>query len=181
MKNLQQTLSNAVEVAKGAKVPVSSSELTPEQRKAVGYFFARLKMISSQQYDLLMPDSKTESLIKREYAPHLIAFTKNQIDIGLEAFHSLRQRGDPDYKFLDLDKIIGLIGCNGHKPGEQPPAGIYKPFPKSHRIESETLKSKRKRAGESCLAGLKAMLGEQNRSNQDENKKSNAEVAGSRV
>jgi hypothetical protein len=151
-------LGRAVAQAVGTKAPMGSDQLNDNQRKAVMYFFARLKMISPQQYDLQMPDEKTEQMVKKEFTPHVMNFNFEQIDKGLDLFHQLRQDGDPDYKFLDLDKVVGLIKNGGTKVGDVARAGIYKPFRKDRAIESEKHKTRRQRAGESALSDMKAMF-----------------------
>jgi hypothetical protein len=93
--------------------PISSDQLTKEQRDAVGYFFFRLKAIDPGEFDRHMPDRKTESIIKREYAGSLMGMTKEQMDNGFAALHDLRREGHEDFKFLNIDRVIGLMYESG--------------------------------------------------------------------
>lgn len=138
-----------------AKAPMGSDQLTKEQREAVGYFFVRLKAIDPTQYDTLMPDLKTETLLKREYAPYLKDYTKQQIDRGLEMLHRKRQEGDPDYRWLNIDSVIRLI--EGKVCGEQAPAGIYRYF-EPLGLPDKAAEEKARKAGASELQKLKGMF-----------------------
>lgn len=100
--------------------PVGAEMLSKEQRDAVAYFFFRLKAIDPAEYDRLLPDSKTERIVKREYAGSLIPLSKENMDAGFAYWHKKRQEGDPDFRFLNIDRVIGLMyendsGFRGHK------------------------------------------------------------------
>ena len=144
-----------VKVNQKSRAPVSSDQLTENQRQAVGYFFARLRSVDPVQYDAMMPDEKTEAITKREYAQHIMNFTKDQIDNGIDGLHTHRQQNDPDYKFLNIDKAIGLVANNGHKYASR--AGIYKEFPKA-LPEPPEYKTRRRKAGEAELEKLRGMF-----------------------
>jgi hypothetical protein len=138
--------------------PMSSAELTEEQRNAVGYFFARLRLVNATQYDALMPDEKTEQITKREYAAHLIGFTQEQIDRGLAGLHEMRQMGHPDYRFLDINQAIGLIAHGGVTEGN--PARIHKPFAPL-QLPDKTAQERSKAAGARTLDSLKSLFPEE--------------------
>jgi|GEM_PF-2488232 len=162
MQPLATTLGQAVSRATGVKAPMGADQLTDNQRKAVAYTFARLKMITPQQYDLLMPDDKTEGLVKKEFTPHLMNFHKDQIDIGLDAFHRLRQQGDSDYRFLDIDKIVGLIITGGKAPSEVSRAGMYTEFKdrdEPKQLTDEKQVHRRRKVASSEIDNMKSMLG----------------------
>ena len=151
MKKLSEHLDNPV-----PNGPVGSDQLSPGQRDSIAYFFFRLKTTDPQQYNLIMPGGKTEAAIKREYATHVMNFTRDKIDLGFEQLHKLRQANNPDYNFLNIDKVIGLINGSGMNQGR---AGIHKPFPP--RIEpSEEELSRRQQVGRRELDKIKKMLDE---------------------
>lgn len=137
------------------KRPMGSDQLNQEQRDAVGYFFARLKLFNSAQYDALMPDETTERLTKREYAAHLIGFTRDQIDKGLAAYHDARQSGIKGFEFLDIDRAIGMVKHGGNAEGN--PARIHKPF-EPLALPDKTAQEKARKAGASELEKMRGMF-----------------------
>jgi len=157
MKHIDKVLGNQLANPSDVKRPTQSSELGEQQRRAVVYFFARVRAIDPQQYMILMPDEKTEQLIKQEFSAHVMNFTKDQIDKGMAAWHSLRQEDHKDYKFLNLDKIVGLIANGGNTHGQR--AGLYRhvrpglPVPDSVRQE-------RKKTALAALDSIKGLLDE---------------------
>ena len=132
--------------------PVSSSDLTKEQRDSVGYFFYRLKAIDPLEFDRMMPDEKTEAIVKREYASSLIGIKKPQMDNGFAYLHDKRMSNDPDYRFLNIDKIIGLM----HEGASNAAQKIFTPS----LPEPESAKAERKAKGRERMASLKSMLDE---------------------
>lgn len=135
------------------KGPARSDAFNEPQRQVVAYFFMRLKAADSQQYDVLMPDTNTEQIIKAEYAHHLVNFTPLQIDRGFEQFHKHRQAGDEKYRFLNIDQVIGLIsGCSTGVAAHK----AFKPL----QIESDAQKQQRKALGSKHCAELLKMLSE---------------------
>lgn len=150
MKNIAQIL-NTREVD-NVKRPMGADQLTLPEREAVGYFFVRLKMLDPMQFDNLMPDDKTERLIKREYAPYLRHLTRDKIDAGFAVIHDLRQQGDPEHKFLNIDKIIGVI-CD-RTTGR---AGIYKVF-EPLGLPDKTAEERARKAARPHLDELKGMF-----------------------
>lgn len=130
--------------------------LTDQQKDSVAYFFMRLKVSDPQQYDVLMPDETTEIFVKREYARQVCDFSREKIDQGFKLFHQMRQSGDPDYRFLKIDSVIGLMVHGA--VGEGNPAGIHKYFNPEELIEDQGAKERAKEAGESELAKMRGMF-----------------------
>lgn len=89
--------------------PIGSGELTKDERDAVGYFFIKLKATAGTQYDSMFQTPTILSVAKREYARHIIKYSREQIDKGFDRFRELKQDGEKDYQFVDIDKIIGLM------------------------------------------------------------------------
>lgn len=134
--------------------PMGSDELTKDQASAVGYFFVRLKMLDPLQYDTMMPDTKTEGLIKREHAAYLKDLTREKIDAGFAIVHEYRQSGDPDFKFLNIDRIVGVIcGSTASR------AGMYKLF-SPIGLPDITAQERAKEAGAKELERLKGLFDE---------------------
>jgi hypothetical protein len=88
-------------------------ELQPEQKDAIGYFFAKLRIIYGNQYLVNYPDEKTEAFAKREYARHIVEITREQMDEGFDLLHQQRQKNADEWRYMDVDKIIGLIKTGG--------------------------------------------------------------------
>lgn len=158
MNQLTETLGKAIASAT-ANRPVGSDELTPEQRDAVGYFFARLKTADPSQYAVLIPSDKTRVALSRTYAPYVKDFTRDQIDAGFDRFHKLRQVGDERFRWLNIDQAIGLVAGTLQLESEanKPPAGMYKYF-EPLALPDKTAEEKARKAGVSELQKLKGML-----------------------
>ena len=137
------------------KTPIGSDQITKEQAGAVGYFFARLQVIDSGQYHQLIPDPATEQVVKREYAAHLMNFSKDQIDKGLAQFHQLRPQGNLDYKFMNVDRIIGLMNdSNGAR------AGMYKSKPPELPEPPDVKQARKAKGRDVCGSILSDLLGD---------------------
>lgn len=100
---------------------VQRAPLTDEQIQIVGYFFARLRVIYGNQYAVNYPDETTEKLAKREYAREICSVTPEKLAKGFEVLHKQRQTNAEAWKYLDIDKIIGLIK-NGAEGVSRPPS-----------------------------------------------------------
>ena len=148
MKNINELMRPGSQVKK----PMGSDELTRQEIDSVAYFFARVKMIDPMFYDLAMPDSTTEAIVKREHAVFVKDLTRDAMDIGFASLHALRQQGEPDYKYLTLDKIIGVICDSSTKP-----AGIYKYF-KPAGIEDKTKREKDREIAKQEIEKIKSIL-----------------------
>ena len=133
------------------KRPMGSDQLTQDQRDSVGYFFLRLKTTDPGEYDRLMPDEKTEAIVKREYASHVMNYRRDKIDQGISDWHAFRQSGDPDYRFLNIDRVVGLIS------GAARSMALYKPFQPS-LPESKSEKEARKKRGREHVQRLRNIL-----------------------
>lgn len=158
MNQLTETLGNVLTAAT-ANRPMGSDELTPVQRDAVGYFFARLKTADPSQYAVLIPSDKTRIALSRTYAPYIKDFTRDQVDAGFDRFHKLRQGGDERFRWLNIDQVIGLIAGTLKLEAEenQAPAGIYKYF-EPLALPDKTAEEKARKAGASELQKLKGMF-----------------------
>ena len=58
--------------------------------------------------DITFPDELLQAA-KAMYAPQLGLFTKEQIVKGIEYLKSEREKGNPDFDWPNLDRIIGSI------------------------------------------------------------------------
>ena len=160
MNDLTTQLGKAMAAATGGEVrkPTGSAEMTKEQSGAVAYFYARLSTIYGPEYMRNFPDEKTEAISKREHGAYIMDFTKDQIDKGMDALHTSRQYGEEQYKWLNVDEVIGLVRSGGNITGDR--VGAYKVFPRSHRLEDQTAKYKRKQEGRKHCEALKGLFGD---------------------
>jgi hypothetical protein len=133
-------------------------QYSQDEQDTVAYFFFKLKAVYLDHCRRMMPDIKTENIIKREYAPHLVGFTRPQINRGFDALHIARREYPSDWEFLNIDKVIGLvISPEGFgDPDYVKPAGIHRVFPKL--LPNKTAEEKAKAAGEKELARLKDLF-----------------------
>jgi len=102
----------------------SAPPLTPLEREAVMYFFAKFKLLDPGAFDAAMPDEKTEKVTKTEFANMIRGFTKERMDAG---FYELKKQigmNEPAYRFLTVAKVVGFIANNGSSEAHR--AGMYK-------------------------------------------------------
>lgn len=146
--------------------PMGSDELSETQRDAVAYFFAHLKAADPSQHDVLIPDDKTSAVLRRFYAPYVKDFSREQIDAGFHRFHQRRQAGDPAFKWLNIDQLIGLTNGTLKLENEdhRAPAGIYKVWPSPYdpnsglALPDKTSREQRNAAARPHLDSLKGLL-----------------------
>jgi len=131
--------------------------LADNERNAVAYFFMKLRIADPRFYDQAMPDETTEKFTKREFSEFIRGFTREKIDKGFLNLHKFLADGHPDYKFLTIQKVIGLVENGG--AGEAVQSGAFKLFPRYIGIEDQTEKAKRYELGKQKSSELLAMLG----------------------
>lgn len=130
--------------------------LADNERNAVAYFFMKLRIADPRFYDQAMPDEKTEKFTKREFSEFIRKFTKEKIDNGFVQLHKLLACGNPDYKFLTIQKVIGLIENGGAGEGVQ--VGAHRLFAPL-ALPDLTAQAKAKQAGAQELSGMLSMFG----------------------
>lgn len=130
--------------------------LADNERNAVAYFFMKLRIADPRFYDQAMPDEKTEKFTKREFSEFIRGFTKEKIDRGFLELNKLLAAGNPDYKFLTIQKVIGLIENGGASEGVQ--AGAYRLFAPL-ALPDKTAQEKARQAGAQELGSLRNLFG----------------------
>ena len=83
---------------------------------------------------------------KRKYAPYIKDYERPEIDAGFHKLHILKQSGDHNFEFMDLDKIIWLIKEEAklarQRHRERLPKAIQTPSDKESALDAiNTLKS----------------------------------------
>jgi hypothetical protein len=131
--------------------------LADNERNAVAYFFMKLRIADPRFYDQAMPDETTEKFTKREFSEFIRGFTKEKIDKGFLNLHKFLADSHPDYKFLTIQKVIGLVENGG--AGEAVQSGAFKLFPRMLGLEDQTEKAKRYELGKKKSSELLSMLG----------------------
>lgn len=152
MQTSNEIVSSYANVQRFETKPLADSE-----RDAVAYFFMKLKIADSRFYDQAMPDETTAKLTKREFSEFIRGFTKEKIDRGFVALHKLLACNNPDYKFLTIQKVIGLIENNGGS-GEGVQAGAHRLFAPL-ALPDITAREKAKQAGAQELGGMLSLFG----------------------
>lgn len=130
--------------------------LADNERNAVAYFFMKLRIADPRFYDQAMPDEKTEKFTKREFSEFIRKFTKEKIDNGFVQLHKLLACGNPDYKFLTIQKVIGLIENGGAGEGVQ--AGAHRLFAPL-ALPDKTAEEKARKAGAQELGSMLSLVG----------------------
>ncbi len=157
MKDLSTVLPGAVAKSLGQDpiAQVRSADLTPEQKGAIKYFYARLERIYLAEYRRQLPDESTERASKSEFGQLIMDIPKATMDKGFDALHEELKITDSQYRFMKLDPVIELIKTGGNVNGHQD--GIYKPFPKALPITQEE-KEKRAVAARGAINDMKELF-----------------------
>jgi len=107
-------------------------------------------VFGSKKMTVTFPDEMLVAA-KRMYASQIGVYTKDQINAGIEYLKTERSKGNPDFEWPNLDRIIGSIKEANrvralHRPYETPTALL------GHD------KAVAKEAGEIHLAKMRAMF-----------------------
>jgi hypothetical protein len=119
--------------------------------QATNYLFGLLAVVfGSKKMTVTFPDEMLVAA-KRMYASKIGVYTKQQINAGIEYLKTERSKGNPDFEWPNLDRIIGSIKEANrvralHRPYETPTALL------GHD------KAVAKAAGEIHLAKMRAMF-----------------------
>lgn len=153
-------------LAASIRAPMTGDQLTEQERVAVAYFFRRLKLVSPAEYDRMFPTPDARKEAQRDYAPYIKNFTRVQIDAGFDRLHTLRQQGDDNHRFLDVDKAIGLVQMAARQGVYSPRSGkfyIPKPDPEAqpeYRLPNVTRKERAEEARNKAMAELATLFTE---------------------
>ena len=149
MSNVQQMIQQAA----SGSTSTQSSELprSKEETQATNYLFGLLAVVyGEKKMSVTFPDEMRVAA-KRMYAPLIGKFTREEIDKGVTFVKEERQKGNPDFEWPNIDRIIGSIKEANrvralHRPYERPAALI------GHDREVA------KAAGARALDAMKAMF-----------------------
>ena len=131
--------------------PHSDDARPLKDTQATNYLFGLLAVVfGSKKMTVTFPDEMLVAA-KRMYASQIGVYTKQQINAGIEYLKNERSKGNPDFEWPNLDRIIGSIKEANrvralHRPYESPTALL------GHD------KAVAKEAGEIHLAKMRAMF-----------------------
>ena len=140
------------QIQNGSTSTPHSDDARPlKDTQATNYLFGLLAVVfGSKKMTVTFPDEMLVAA-KRMYAAQIGVYTKQQINAGIEYLKTERSKGNPDFEWPNLDRIIGSIKEANrvralHRPYETPTALL------SHD------KAVAKEAGEIHLAKMRAMF-----------------------
>jgi len=127
MSNVQALIQ---QVASGS-TSTSSSDVPrgKEETQATNYLFGLLAVVyGEKKMSVTFPDEMRVAA-KRMYAPLIGKFTREQIDKGVTYVKEERQKGNAEFEWPNIDRIIGSIKEANrvralHRPYEKPAALI---------------------------------------------------------
>ena len=112
-------------------------------------------------------DEKTVALTKREWAENIITHTPAELQYAVETAKSERVRGNKEFDWPDIPKILGLLNNRISPDGHNSSAYLsftdknhpeYKHYSKAKRIENSTTVSQRMKKGNNELKNLKGLF-----------------------
>ena len=140
------------QIQNGSTSTPHSDDARPlKDTQATNYLFGLLAVVfGSKKMTVTFPDEMLVAA-KRMYAAQIGVYTKDQINAGIEYLKTERSKGNPDFEWPNLDRIIGSIKEANrvralHRPYETPTALL------NHD------KAVAKEAGEIHLAKMRAMF-----------------------
>lgn len=140
------------QIQNGSTSTPHSDDARPlKDTQATNYLFGLLAVVfGSKKMTVTFPDEMLVAA-KRMYAAQIGVYTKQQINAGIEYLKTERSKGNPDFEWPNLDRIIGSIKEANrvralHRPYETPTALL------NHD------KAVAKEAGEIHLAKMRAMF-----------------------
>ena len=127
MSNVQALIQ---QVASGS-TSTSSSDVprSKEETQATNYLFGLLAVVfGEKKMSVTFPDDMRVAA-KRMYAPLIGRFSREEIDKGIEYVKAERQKGNPEFEWPNIDRVIGSIKEANrvralHRTFEQPTALI---------------------------------------------------------
>ena len=142
-------------------------ELTTGDRSLVNYFFMRLENVYGAQFRTQFSDPNAVSLAKREWSGRIITRTREDLHEAIELVKVERERGNKEFEWPDIPKILGLLNNRISPDGKNAPAYLsfddpkhpeHKQYSKTKQIEHASTVSKRKQSGNNELNKLKDMF-----------------------
>lgn len=103
---------------------------------------------------MIWPSEKEINISKREYAKDLGKYTRVQINAALIEYRDRSSDGQKEYFEPDVLRVLQVL----HDQNSQ--KRCHKVFPKSQRIESDEMKSRRKRMALESCSRIMGMLDE---------------------
>lgn len=96
------------------------SSRTEEETQAVNYLFGLMAVVfGDKKMSVTYPDSMLIAT-KSMSAPQIAGLSKGQIDKGIAFIKSEREKGNPEFEWPNLDRIVGAIKeANRHRPLHQ--------------------------------------------------------------
>ena len=149
MSNVQQMIQQAA--SGSTSTQNSNAPRSKQEIQATNYLFGLLAVVFGEKKMSVTYPDEMRLAAKRMYAPLIGKFSKDEIDKGVTWLKEERQKGNPDYEWPNVDRIIGSIKEANrvralHRPYEKPAALI------GH--DKEVAKA----AGAEALKAMKAMF-----------------------
>lgn len=146
MQALVQQVTSGSTSTSNSDVPRSK-----EETQATNYLFGLLAIVyGEKKMSVTFPDEMRVAA-KRMYAPLIGRFSREEIDKGVTYVKEERQKGNPEFEWPNIDRIIGSI-----KEANRVRA-LHRPFEKPAALLGHD-KEVAKAAGAEALAAMKAMF-----------------------
>ena len=104
---MQQMIKQAA--SGSTSTPNSNEPRSKQETQATNYLFGLLAVVFGEKKMSVTYPDEMRVAAKRMYAPLIGKFTKDEIDKGVMWMKSERQKGNPDFEWPNVDRIIGSI------------------------------------------------------------------------
>ena len=146
-------------LSKDSETPSTAPQLTTGEREIVNWFFMRLQTNYGTKFWTQFSDEKTLLLTKREWAENILRYSKEELHHAIEFSKSERERGNDDFEWPDIAKILGSLKHRISPDGNNSSAYIDFKDPKhpsyeAPRIESDESKSRLRAAKEKAMRDI---------------------------
>ena len=148
-----QNVQALVQQVTSGSTSTSNSDVprSKEETQATNYLFGLIAIVyGEKKMSVTFPDEMRVAA-KRMYAPLIGRFSREEIDKGVTYVKEERQKGNPEFEWPNIDRIIGSI-----KEANRVRA-LHRPFEKPAALLGHD-KEVAKAAGAEALAAMKAMF-----------------------
>lgn len=119
----------------------------------VGWFFASMRTAwGNARYNSQFADEDDVKFAMRYWGPRILDFDRVQLARFLELANKEREKGNKEFTFPDIPKILGLAEIDRQHPSHK----LYKP---ETLLEDKGAKERAKTAGAEALQNMRKTMG----------------------
>ena len=124
--------------------PEPTQTIGEDDRWLINWFFARLKIVYEAKFAAQYATPDDVALGKREWSTMILKYSKPELERAIELAKQQRLKGDKDYDWPDIPKILGLvarhyIGPESSRDQRRPMIEDFSKKARREKVQNETL------------------------------------------